>query len=192
MSFIKHNKHNHKHYKRWLNMIHRCYLETDPRYKTNGLVGIEVCEAWHFNNPRGINNFIKWVEKKEKAYRTDHPENKDKELVVCRIDQSVNFTPENCELEVIGTQCTRRKSNVLTQDKVIQMRRFRRMNSKLTLTVTCELFNVSLATGSRAIHGKTWKSVDAIELPYKERNEDNDVIITTSSTEGCSEEIYEL
>lgn len=49
------NGKNCKEYSVWLNMVNRCYNETDPRYKTYGGRGVYVCEEWKL-----YSNFKKW------------------------------------------------------------------------------------------------------------------------------------
>lgn len=161
---MKHGLHKHEHYKRWLNIIQRCYCVSNSRYKTHGAIGIQVCQEWHHQNPQGVKNFITWCTQKYAEYQKLNPAH-DKEIIVCRIDQEKHFTPDNCELRVSGAQCSRRLNTVLTEEIVVAMRAYRRLNPDSMLTFICELFEVSLANGSRAIRGLTWKVVDHIEPP---------------------------
>lgn len=164
---MKHGLHDHVNYKRWMNMIQRCYCITNSRYQTHGAVGIQVCQNWHHDNPEGLQNFVAWFATREADYLKENPTHVGKEIIVCRIDQKQHFTPDNCELVLNGAQQSRRAGTVLTEKIVIAMRAYRRLNPDVMLTFICDLFDVSLANGSRAIRGLTWKTVDPIEPPIK-------------------------
>lgn len=165
---MKHGLHKHEHYRRWMNMIQRCYCVSNGRYNTHGAVGIQVCQEWHHHNPEGVKNFIDWCNARFVEYRRHNTPQSNKDVIVCRIDQEKHFTPDNCELKECGSQCNRRPDNVLTKEIVINMRRYRRLNPDSTLTFICELFDVSLANGSRAIRGLTWKCANSEEPPIAE------------------------
>ena len=55
------NKKDHKLYSTWKNMMARCYVKSDNRYKYYGAKGITVCDRWYefWNFVDDIDNHMK-------------------------------------------------------------------------------------------------------------------------------------
>lgn len=71
-------------YSRWSDMKQRCYNKKNCNYKYYGARGIKVCDEWLGEN--GFKNFEKWA--LQNGYK--------KELSLDKIDNSGNYSPQNC------------------------------------------------------------------------------------------------
>lgn len=71
------------YYKKWNDMIRRCYNPNEPAYRFYGALGIEVCDEWR----KSPDSFIKWC-------RDTHPGGG--EFSLDRIDGAKGYSPENC------------------------------------------------------------------------------------------------
>ena len=80
-------------YKRYYNMINRCYDPTNPLYEYYGGRGIKVCERW-------LESFKNFYED------MGHPP---KGMTLDRIDFNGNYTPENCMWETKSNQSFNRR-----------------------------------------------------------------------------------
>lgn len=78
-----HGLSNDPHYKKWNDMVRRCYNPNEPAYRFYGALGIDVCEEWR-TSP---NAFIQWC-------KQTHPGGAG--LSLDRIDGSKGYSPENC------------------------------------------------------------------------------------------------
>ena len=83
-----HNLRNHRLYKTWLGMLHRCNNPKAAGYKNYGGRGIEVCERW-----LKVENFI------EDMFPTFQ-----EGLTLDRKDTNGNYSPDNCRWSKRTTQ----------------------------------------------------------------------------------------
>ena len=158
---VENPKHDHPHYRRWSNMIQRCYNPNIRCQNERRAAGIEVESVWHHDNPEGLENFGKWVEGK----LAEAPDVRDTEYRITRNDRSKHYGPDNCRLATAQEVCQNRFTSVLTADLVIKMRRHKRANPDCSLAEMEKLFDQTYVNISRCLRGITWSSVNHIELP---------------------------
>jgi hypothetical protein len=72
----------HPLYNTWKSMLHRCEVETDPKFRHYGARGISVCREWH-----DVAVFVAWIE----ANLGPRPESRSLD----RIDNNGNYEPRN-------------------------------------------------------------------------------------------------
>lgn len=89
-SSITHGKTNHVLYKKYNNMINRCFDRKNPGYKNYGKRGITVCEEWR----NDFKAFYDW------SIANGYKEG----LSIDRIDNDGNYKPSNCRWEDKFTQ----------------------------------------------------------------------------------------
>ena len=80
--FTKHGLAGTRVHRIWVEMIHRCYLESDTSYKKYGARGITVCDEWR----NDFKAFYDW------AMSNGYSD----ELTIDRIDGTGNYEPTNC------------------------------------------------------------------------------------------------
>lgn len=95
-----HGKSKTRLYHTWFDMKHRCTKSINPEYKNYGGRGISVCEEWI--NENGFTNFENW------ALRNGYKEN----LSLDRINNDLNYSPDNCRWVDRVTQQRNRTDNV--------------------------------------------------------------------------------
>ena len=93
-----HGLSKHPFYKKWNDMIRRCYSPTEPAYSFYGALGITVCPEWK-DSPQA---FIQWCE-------ATYPEGETVSLD--RIDGSKGYSPENCRWATQREQSHNLKNN---------------------------------------------------------------------------------
>lgn len=79
-------------------MNRRCYNSDRKDYKHYGGRGIEVCNEWHYENPKGFENFINDME-------ISYIEG----LELDRIDNNGNYEPSNCKWSTRSEQVVNRR-----------------------------------------------------------------------------------
>lgn len=94
----------------WTNMMHRCYNSSSGNYSYYGAKGITVCKEWK----ECSNSFIVWSF--ENGWK--------KGLILDRIDNEGNYSPENCRW------VTRKTSNRNRSNKSTNFREKTRICSK--------------------------------------------------------------
>jgi hypothetical protein len=166
MSFI-HGLKKHKFYKRWNGMIQRCYNLKDSNYLNhdNNRVQIVVDHEWDRRNADGVANFISWVEAEMEKLP---PEIKSKRFDIIRMERTKNYGPNNCQIVIHQVGSQKRKSAVLTFEKVVELRQYKKLNPEVSIGEMCKLFGIEYPyTLSRCLRGLTWSNVDKVEPPIK-------------------------
>ena len=104
MSKSIHGLRYHPHYKRYKEMIRRCYVSSSSSYPTYGGMGIKVCNRW-------LNSMT--------AFFEDIGEQPSLIHTIDRIDTEGNYCPENCKWSTPTEQANNRKNTTyLTKDGV--------------------------------------------------------------------------
>jgi len=86
----------HRAYKRYYNMINRCYDSKDKDFKRYGGRGIKVCDEW-----LDVRNFMEWANN-----NGFHPD-----LEIDRLDNDGNYEPSNCHWTTSAINARNRRSN---------------------------------------------------------------------------------
>lgn len=81
-------------------MIHRCYYKKNPSYKHYGGKSVRVCDRW-----RGLDGFDHFVE--------DMGLRPSKQMTLGRINNDVDYSPENCRWESRKQQANNRTNNIV-------------------------------------------------------------------------------
>lgn len=132
-------------YKRWNDMIRRCYNPKEPAYRFYGALGIGVCNEWR----ESPHSFIKWCEDTYPAGQ---------KLSLDRIEGSRNYSPDNCRWITQAEQVHNLKNN-----------RFITINDEThCITEWCTLLKISAGSVYKKVHrGMSFE--DAILLTHKNR-----------------------
>ncbi len=159
-------KHHQEHYKRWSGMIQRCDNPNNRSFIERRSKGVCVDAVWCANNPEGLANYCKWVnEQLEK-----HPEFKNSEFRVARIQSELNYGPGNCVLMSHVDITRHRISSVLNVSVVVEMRRYKKANPHASLAEMEIKFKFSQANISRALRGISWSNADELEAPLPKQD----------------------
>jgi hypothetical protein len=102
-------KRDHKLYSTWKNMMARCYVKSDNRYKFYGAKGVTVAECWHefWNFVEDIDNHMS---KGHLLYRKEYQLDKD-------LNGGMIYSLENCV--VITAKKNRKLANQTHQRKIL-------------------------------------------------------------------------
>lgn len=98
----------HQSYMTWANMLSRCFNDHQTGYENYGGRGITVCQRWyHFAN-----------------FAADMGEKPSPELTIERIDNNLDYGPDNCKWDTRSNQCVNRrkfKNNTTGATGVVQV-----------------------------------------------------------------------
>lgn len=117
----------------------RCYYEKDINYKIYGARGIKVCDEW-INKP---DSFCYWA--LENGYRDN--------LSIDRINNELNYSPENCQWSDTKKQARNRKGIKLNMQIANNIR-----EDSLTMTrkEISDKYSIKLAEIGRIIRNERW------------------------------------
>ena len=103
-----HGLRNHPLYESWIGMRNRCYWQKHNRFQYYGGKGITVCDEW-------VDDFMAF-------YQWGIANGWKRGLQIDRIENSKNYSPDNCRFRTIKQQARNRTSNVqLTIDGVTKI-----------------------------------------------------------------------
>ena len=129
----------------WKSMKDRCYNLKSKVYKYYGGRGITVCPEWA-DKYNGFVNFRDW------SLSNGYQEG----LTIDRINNNVNYNPNNCQW-ITQKENNRKKSQViLTQEKANEIRELHNTGG-YSQKELAKKFNVSCKTISSIIKNRKWK-----------------------------------
>jgi hypothetical protein len=88
-------------YRSWIAMIQRCYDEDATSYDRYGARGITVCDRWRFGAD-GMSGF--------ECFLADVGERPSLEHSIDRIENELNYDPDNCKWSTVKEQNRNRRS----------------------------------------------------------------------------------
>lgn len=94
-----HGLSNHPAYDVWRDIQRRCLDKHHPNYRLYGERGIQVCRAWHRDNPNGLKNFCAWYDRQRPKAG----------LTVDRRNNDRGYSPQNCRLATAKQQAQNRR-----------------------------------------------------------------------------------
>lgn len=141
-SRTKHGESRTRIYNIWRAMISRCNNEKNNRYKNYGYRGISVCSAWE-------NDFLVF---KKWALDNGYKDN----LQIDREDNDGNYKPENCRWVTNAFNNQNKGNNVLTWEKVIQIRK-EYFVEKLSQREIAEQYNINKKLVYGIVSNRHWK-----------------------------------
>lgn len=121
--FYRHGGGKTKLFRIWCNIKNRCYNKKVPAYKDYGGRGIKMCEEWK-------NDFVAF---RDWAVKNGYDETAPKvKCSIDRIDNSGDYTPENCRwIDVYGQANNRRNNRLINYQ-----------NETYTMAQFCRMFNL--------------------------------------------------
>lgn len=120
---------HNRFYKRWNDMVRRCYNQNEPAYRFYGALGITVCEEWRYSPE----SFIAWCE-------STYPN--EQKLSLDRIDGSKGYSPDNCRWVTQIDQVHNLKNN-----------RFITIGEETRcITEWCNLYGISAGAVYKRVH----------------------------------------
>ena len=135
--------HHHRAYGVWRGMKARCYNPNTRKYEHYGARGITVCEEWRSSSEA----FIAWAD--AHGYAPG--------LELHRIDNDGPYSPENCRWVTRSENLRRRRSTVLTAEKVARIKQL--LLQGLSLRVIAEMFGVGKTNIASIKYGESWTDV---------------------------------
>ena len=98
----KHNLSGTILYNKYMGMLKRCYLKSNPSYPRYGGRGIKVCDTWR-DKENGFMRFYKW------SINNGYEDGKSLD----RINNDGNYSPRNCRWATAKEQANNRSNNRL-------------------------------------------------------------------------------
>lgn len=152
LPIISHNLSKHPLYRRWKSMNARCNNPNDKSYKNYGAKGVTVCQEWHQDNPKGLQNFIRDM---YPTYVEGYELDKDKLAIA---GQPKVYSKLSCCWLPITTNNRYRSISKLSVEKVKEIRK--RLSTGLEKQGDiAEDYGVSEAIISRINTSKAWKDI---------------------------------
>lgn len=123
----------------------RCYNKNNPRYKSYGYRGVQICDEWL----KSVKNFYDWA--MSNGYKDD--------LTIDRIDNNGDYCPENC-----------RWVNLQEQNRNTSRNRLFTMNGKTQcVTDWAKVLGLNPVTVLGRINRGKWSVEKALTTPVKHR-----------------------
>ncbi len=126
-----------REYQLWKHMTGRCFNKNDKAFKHYGGRGITVCDRW-----LAFENFYADMGKVHDGFSIE------------RLDVNGNYEPSNCKWIPKNRQATNRRSSVLTESDVREIRRLR--SDGLIMKDIGSRFGASAQLIYQVLSGKAW------------------------------------
>ena len=141
-------------YKSWEAMIDRCYNSKNTHYKRYGGRGISVCDKWRYS----FHEFLKDIGRRPHLKYT-----------LDRINNELNYTPDNCKWSTKTEQSFNKSNNILIE-----------YNGHIkNLSVWAKEININSGTLSSRLKGG-WTIEDSLNRPAGHRKQK-----PICSSKGC-------
>lgn len=126
-----------REYQSWKHMISRCFKKNNKNFKHYGGRGITVCDRW-----LAFENFY--------ADMGEMPDG----FSIERVNVNGNYEPSNCKWILKNRQATNRRSSVLTESDVREIRRLR--EDGLIMKDIGSRFGASVELIYQVLSGRAW------------------------------------
>ncbi len=126
-----------REYQSWKHMIGRCFNKNEKAFKHYGGRGITVCDRW-----LAFENFYADMGNVTDGFSIE------------RVDVNGNYEPSNCKWIPKNRQATNRRSSVLTESDVREIRRLR--SEGLIMKDIGSRFGASVQLVYQVLSGKAW------------------------------------
>jgi hypothetical protein len=129
----------------WKSFNRRCYNKLDNAYSRYGERGITVCNEWK----NDFKTFYDW------AISNGWNEG----LYIDRINNDGNYEPINCRFVSSAESAQNRSRNTLTKEKVLEIRKYYKVNESLTNSKMAKIFKIKRPTMYDVLNNITWKNI---------------------------------
>ena len=147
--FIKRTKHGfskkdnlHPLYTRWANMIQRCCNPNNPSYKYYGRKGIKINNKWRVS----FKSFYDWC-------MDNGWEGK---LEIDRIDNSGDYTPDNCRIVSHAVNSQNRDMVKLSMEKAQEIRNTKLLIPEIPNKEIAEAYGVGQTAITHILNNERW------------------------------------